>query len=146
MLVNDWKDAFTVFLSLHDHELVDGLLMTVWEDEVRHQHENPATHIIYVIDYEDIDPTEIPPFLKGDTVRAIISGGMNVCIVTDSFKTGSGLRRYKVRKLNTKDRIVLITDDVEDIRPDPADIPIDYTSVYTQAFTEILLTEDLKRL
>ena len=120
--------------------------MTIGDAEICRQHDDSVTHSKDVIDYKYITLTDCTSFQKGDTVKVIISGDNKVCIVKDDFKTSSGLQRYKVIQLNTTDNIVVAAEDVENIRPDPADIPTGPSSVDAQALTEIWSLDDLKRL
>ena len=66
-------------------------------------------------------------------------------IIKEKFATTNGKLRYKVRELNKTDNIVVSADKIEDIRPNPAEIPSDPTSIDTQVFTEVVTVDDLKK-
>ena len=62
-------------------------------------------------------PTSI--FEKGDTVKGTFEGTKKAFIITNRFRVGSGIIRYKVRELNKTKNTVVSADKIEAIRPDP---------------------------
>ena len=142
MPVNEGEDAFAAYLSSHEHQFLDSPLRIEEGNQPYEQHEDPAT--ISTLDL--FDPILASTFEEGDTVKATFAGSKKVCIVTSIFTNGSGKLRYKVRELNTTKNIVVAEDKVEGIRPDPSDLPADPTSIDTQAFTEVVTMDDLKRI
>ena len=146
MPVNEGEDAFAAYLSSHEHQFLDSPLRTMDKSNAHESNKDPVTSSTAENTPYFPDPTPTSLFEKRDTVKATFAGTKKVCIITDKFRTGSGIMRYKVRELNKTDNTVVSVDKIEDIRPDPADIPSDSTSIDNQAFTKVVTIEDLKRI
>ena len=100
-------DPFAEFLSSYELLMLDKdhlLNQESIEDDPALMYDNdPKDRIESIMEF---------PFHKGDTVKVQLSDNIKVCIVGNSFKTGSGLQRYKVRPLNMNEWIVVKPEDM----------------------------------
>ena len=107
MNVNENLDVFAVFLSSHEHQILD-------KDSLLHMDRIEEDPVLMnkAINDQGTKPKGDTLFHKGDTVKVIISGDTKVCIVVQHFRSGSDLLHYKVMPHNMK---YIIVQDPKDI-------------------------------
>ena len=89
MDVNEKRDKLTLFVSSHEHQFIDKYHLTsVDSDEPL-----PLINREELPDWGDLEPPLESLFLKGDTVKASISGTKKIYVIDDHFKTTIGHQR-----------------------------------------------------
>ena len=86
------------------------------------------------------------PFEEGTTVRTNLGGIPNISIITKVITTKEGLTMYKVRNVNEKDEHIIKPTELEAIRPEPSDVPLDPRDVDAKLLEEELSEYDVAQL
>ena len=86
-------------------------------------------------------------FQPGATVRSILDGIPRVSVVTNAFRSAvTNLPRYKIRHLNQANEVEVDDAQLEEIVPEPADIPTSVKEVDKRVLEDTLSDDHIQQL